>query len=99
MECHAKSIYLFRHIATSNYYTGKTFVHCPSSFLRLQNPLCELSPRDKVYSMPLRARVVVCALTVSVGLLSPTTPSEMLDAASVQPSEVLTRSRLVQVAE
>jgi len=37
-----------------------------------------------MYSMKLRARVVLSALTISIGLLSPIMPSEMPGAASRQ---------------
>ena len=52
--------------------------------LRLQNVLCETFPGDKMYSMKLPARGVLCALTISIGVLSPIMPGEMPGAVSQQ---------------
>lgn len=43
-----------------------------------------MSRGDKMYSMKLPARVVLCALTISIGLLSPIMPSEMPGVVSDQ---------------
>jgi hypothetical protein len=43
-----------------------------------------MSPRDKMYLMKLPARVVLSAVIISVGLLSPIMPSEMPGAVSQQ---------------
>src|SRR2546430_13257592 len=43
-----------------------------------------MSAGDKMYSMKLPARGVLCALTISIGFLSPIVPGEMPGAVSQQ---------------
>jgi hypothetical protein len=45
---------------------------------------CEMSASDNMYPVKLPARLVICVLSISIGLLSPILPGEMARAASQQ---------------